>query len=44
MLILIGLALLSLGTLELKMHRRTRCKQERNASRLAAALRKGALL
>ena len=43
MLTLLALAISSLGALELKIHRRTRSVQRRNASALASALRNGAL-
>jgi hypothetical protein len=43
MLALLALAVSSLGALELKIHRRTRFEQQRKASVLASALRKGAL-
>lgn len=43
MLVLVSVAVSCLGTLELKIHRRTRSSQRRNASTLASALRKGAL-
>jgi hypothetical protein len=43
MLALLALAISSLGALELKIHCRTRFEQQRKASVLASALRKGAL-
>jgi len=43
MLVLLTEAMSCLGALELKIHRRTRWKQQQHASTLAAALRSGAL-
>ena len=43
MLTLLAVAVSCLGTLELKIHRRTRSAQRRTASTLASALRNGAL-
>ena len=40
---LLASAVLCLGVLELKIHRRSRFRQQRQASRLAEALRTGAL-
>jgi hypothetical protein len=40
---LLAVAILCLGALELKIHRRSRFRQQRNASTLASALRNGAL-
>ena len=43
MLTLLSVAVSCLGTLELKIHRRTRSAQQRTANALSAALRNGAL-
>ena len=43
MLVLLSVAFSCLGTLELKIHRRTRYKLQRSANMLASALRNGAL-
>lgn len=43
MLVLLGVAISCLGTLEVRIHRRNRFKQQHHANTLAAALRNGAL-
>ena len=43
MLALFAAAVSSLGALELRIHRRVRSEQQKKASRLASALRNGAL-
>ena len=43
MLVLLAVAISCLGTLELRIHRRTRSRLQRSANTLASALRNGAL-